>query len=301
MNGESETGTYTIPGEKKFLKKELTVFTILSMVLSWPLISIVITKISPDFQTGNAEAAKNLFGSVPELFGFGPFISAIIVTLIYRRKSGIKELFKKVILWRVPIKWYIWTLILPIIPQWIGLFLWGQLTKTEIILPSFSNYLSSWFQIALISTVYYVSEELGWRGFMLPRLLSMDKWIKSSLILGIIWSIWHYPLWFISNWATSGSLQVAVLMVTASTILILPLSIMMTWIFKNTKGSILLAMLFHGSSQANRTQMYSATGDLSLSGPSFIFVEAATLAAMALLLIIVTRTQVNNPRKKEST
>ena len=301
MNGESETGTYTIPGEKKFLKKELTVFTILSMLLSWPLILIVITKISPDFQTGNAEAAKNLFGSVPELFGFGPFISAIIVTLIYRRKSGIKELFKKVILWRVPIKLYIWTLILPIIPQWIGLFLWGQLTKTEIILPSFSNYLSSWFQIALISTVYYVSEELGWRGFMLPRLLSMDKWIKSSLILGIIWSIWHYPLWFISNWATSGSLQVAVLMVTASTILILPLSIMVTWIFKNTKGSILLAMLFHGSSQANRTQMYSATGDLSLSGPSFIFVEAATLAAMALLLIIVTRTQVNNPRKKEST
>ena len=105
MNGKSEIGTYTIPGEMKLLKKELTVFIILSMVVSWPLILIVIGRMSPDLQTGNIEAVKNLFGSVPLLYGFGPFISAIIVTLIYRGKSGIKELFKKVIEWRVPIKW----------------------------------------------------------------------------------------------------------------------------------------------------------------------------------------------------
>lgn len=296
MNGESETDTYTIPAEKKFLKKELTVFLILSMVISWPLILIVLGQISPDFETGNIEAVKNLFGSIPELFGFGPFISAIIVTLIYRGKSGLKELFKKVIEWRVPIRWYIWAIILPVIPQWLGLFLWGQLTTTEIILPSLTSYISSWLQIALISTVYYITEELGWRGFMLPRLLSMHKWIKSSLILGIIWSIWHYPLWFTSNWATSGSLQAAVLMVTASTILVIALSIMMTWIFKNSKGSILVAMLFHGSSQANRTHMYSAAGDLSWSGSSFILVEAATLSVMVLLLILVSRTQVNSPK-----
>lgn len=246
---------------------------------------------SPDFPTGNIEAVKNLFGSVPLLYGFGPFISAIIVTLIYGGKSGIKELFKKVIEWRVPIKWYIWALILPVIPQWIGLFLWGQLTTTEIILPSLTGYLSSWLQIALISTLYYITEELGWRGFMLPRLLSMHKWIKSSLILGMIWSIWHYPLWFTSNWATSGSLQITVLKVTASTILAIALSVMVTWIFKNTKGSILLAMFFHGSSQANLTKMHSAAGNLSLSGSSFILVEAVTLSVMVLLLILVSRTQ----------
>jgi hypothetical protein len=289
MNGKPEIITYKIPGEKRFLKKELTVFIILSIVVSWPLILIVIGRMSPDFQPGNIEAVKNLFGSVPELYGFGPFISAIIVTLIYRGKSGTKELFKKVIEWRVPIRWYIWALILPVIPQWIGLFLWGELTRTEIILPSVTSFLSSWLQIVLISTVYYLTEELGWRGFMLPRLLSMDKWIKSSLILGIIWSIWHYPLWLTSNWASSGSLQVAVLMVTASTIFAISLSVLVTWIFKNTKGSILLAMLFHGSSQANLTKMYSAAGNLSLSGSSFISVVAVTMSVIALLLILISQ------------
>jgi uncharacterized protein len=291
MNFKSGMPTYTIPGEKRFLTKELTVFLILSMIISWPVVLLVIVQLPPDFKTGDIESFKNEAESLSMLFGTGPFISAIIVTLIYRGKSGLKELFRKVITWKVSVRWYVWALILPVIPQWIGLFLWAQLTDTELILPTVTGYLSSWLQIALISTAYYITEELGWRGFMLPRILSMHTWIKSSLLVGIIWSIWHYPLWIISSWATTGSLTQVVLMVTASSVFATGVSVMLTWIFKNTRGSILLAMLLHGSSQANLTKMHAAAGDSSLLGSSFIVVEAVSLSIIVVLLLVVIRNQ----------
>jgi membrane protease YdiL (CAAX protease family) len=283
--------TYTISGEKQFLTKELTVFLILSMAVSWPVMLLIIARLPLDFKTGDIEAVQNAFGNLAMLFGTGPFISAIIVTLIYRGKSGLKELFIKVIAWKISFRWYFWALILPVIPQWIGLFLWKELTGAELILPTAAGYLSSWLQITLISTVYYITEELGWRGFMLPRILSMHRWIKSSLLVGVIWSIWHYPFWIISSWATTGSLTQVTFMVAASSVFAIGLSVMLTWIFKNTKGSILLAMLLHGSSQANLTKMYAAAGDSSLLGSSFIIVEAVTLSMVAVLLLLVVQNQ----------
>ncbi len=283
--------TYTIPGEKQFLTKELTVFLTISIIISWPVVLLIIAQLPPDFKTGDIESFKNAAGSLNMLYGTGPMISAIIVTLIYRGKSGLKGLFQKVITWKVPVRWYFWALILPVIPQWIGLFLWAQLTDTELILPTVTGYLSSWLQIALISAAYYITEELGWRGFMLPRILFMHTWIKSSLLVGIIWSIWHYPIWITSSWATTGSLTEISLMVTASSIFAIGVSVMLTWIFKNTRGSILLAMLLHGSSQANLTKMYAAAGDSSLLGSSFIIVVAVSLSVIVVLLLAVIRNQ----------
>lgn len=291
MNIKPEMPAYTIPGKKQFLTKELTVFLVISMIISWPVVLLIIAQLPPGFKTGDIESFKNAAGSLTLLFGAGPMISAIIVTLIYRGKSGLKDLFSKVVTWKVSFRWYLWALILPVIPQWIGLFLWAQLTGTALVLPTVSGYLSSWLQIALISAAYYITEELGWRGFMLPRILSMHTWIKSALLIGIIWSIWHYPLWITSSWATTGSLTEVSLMVTASSVFAIATTIILTWIFKNTRGSILLAMLFHGSSQANLTKMYAAAGDSSLLGSSFSIVVAGCLSVMVILLLVVIRYQ----------
>ena len=282
---------YTTPEEKQFQTNELAVFLIGSIILSWPVVLLAIARLPPDFKTGDIDAAENAFGNLPLLFGTGPFISAIIVTLIYRGKSGLNELFRKVITWKVSVRWYFWALLLPITPQWIGLFLWAQLTDTVLIFPTVTSFLSSWLQIALFSAAYYIVEELGWRGFMLPRILSMHTWTKASLLAGIIWSIWHYPLWIISSWTTTGSFQHVALIVIASSIFATGLSVMLTWIFKNTRGSVLLAMLLHGSSQANLTKMHEAAGDSSLLGSNFIIVMAVSVSIIVVLLLMVIRNQ----------
>ena len=143
----------------------------------------------------------------------------------------------------------------------------------------------------MVATAFYITEELGWRGFMLPRLLSMNKWIKATLFIGIIWSFWHYPIWIFSTWSTTGSLAESSLMVAANTVIATGLSFVLTWIFKNTSGSILLAMLLHGSTQANLTKMYTAAGDSSLHGSSFIIVQAVTFSITVVLLLLVIRNQ----------
>jgi membrane protease YdiL (CAAX protease family) len=251
----------------------------------------MIAQLPPDFKTGDIESFTYAIGSLNMLYGLGPMISAIIVTLIYRSKSELKELFNKVITWKVSLQWYLWALILPIIPQWIGLLIWAQLTDTQLVLPTVSTYLSSWLQITLVGTAFYITEELGWRGFMLPRLLSMNKWIRATLLISIIWSLWHYPIWIFSTWSTTGSLTESSLMVASNTVIATGVSFILTWIFKNTRGSILLAMLLHGSSQANLTKMYTAAGDSSLHGSSFIIVQAVTFSITVVLLLFVTRNQ----------
>jgi heme/copper-type cytochrome/quinol oxidase subunit 2 len=66
---------------------------------------------------------------------------------------------------------------------------------------------------------------------------------------------------------------------------------MLTWIFKNTRGSVLLAMLLHGSSQANLTKMHEAAGDSSLLGSNFIIVMAVSVSIIVVLLLMVIRNQ----------
>jgi len=290
MNIKSETPAYTISGEKQFLTKELTVYLILSVIVSWPVILLMKAQLPTDFKTGDIASLTNAIGSLNMLYGFGPMISAIVVTLIYRDKSDLREIFRKVILWKVSFRWYLLAL-LPVIPQWIGLFLWAHLTGTQLILPTIGTYLSSWLQISLIATAYYITEEFGWRGYMLPRLLSMHSWMKSSLIIGIVWGFWHYPLWIFSTWSTTGSVTESSLMVLANTVFVIGLSFIVTWIFKNTRGSILFAMLLHGSNQANLTKMYAAAGDSALHGSGFIIVETVSLSIIVVLFLLVIRNQ----------
>src|SRR5687768_5492109 len=136
MNSRSEIPAYTIPGQKQFLTKELIVFLVISMVISWPVVLLILAQLPPGFKNGDIESFKNATGSLSLLYGTGPMISAIIVTLIYRGTSGLKDLFSKVVTWNVSVRWYVWALILPVIPQWIGLFLWSQLTGTALALPT---------------------------------------------------------------------------------------------------------------------------------------------------------------------
>ncbi|MEJ7643873.1 MAG: CPBP family intramembrane glutamic endopeptidase [Chryseolinea sp.] len=291
MKLEPSTSIPVDIARKQLLKKELVIFSMLALIISWPLILIVAHNLTPNFPTGNRKAVEELFGSLPLLYGTGPLISAVLVTLFYRGSAGVKALFKRVVEWRVSFRWYIFAVILPVVPQWIALVIWGLLSNNEIQFPALSSFLFSWIQIALVSAVYYVTEELGWRGFMLPRFLSIYTWVKASLLTGIIWSVWHYPLWATSGWATTGSLKETMLILGASTMFSIGLSILVTWMFINTKGSVLLAMLLHGSSQANLTKMYTAAGDASLTAADFILTQALFLGITVGLFLLLINLQ----------
>ena len=81
-----------------------------------------------------------------------------------------------------------------------------------------------------------VAEEIGWHGFALPRLLASHSALTSSLILGVIWSVWHLPVVL-----STPELRVPVPFMLA----VVPLSILTTWIFVHTRSCVFIAILFH--------------------------------------------------------
>jgi membrane protease YdiL (CAAX protease family) len=96
--------------------------------------------------------------------------------------------------------------------------------------------------IFLMNTIHGgLSEEPGWRGFALPRLQARFSPLKSSIILGILWAVWHAPARF-------GGIEAKTLEDTLiEWVLILLITIIMTWFYNRTKGSVLVTALFHAS------------------------------------------------------
>jgi membrane protease YdiL (CAAX protease family) len=88
-------------------------------------------------------------------------------------------------------------------------------------------------------------EEIGWRGYALPRLQKHFSSLAASLILGAIWVIWHLPLFFIKNSPFAAAYAVGSLNFWAWMLGLLAASVIMTWLFNTTHGSILSSILFH--------------------------------------------------------
>lgn len=95
--------------------------------------------------------------------------------------------------------------------------------------------------IELVLFVLVVGEELGWRGYALPRLLEKRSALTASLILGVLWGLWHLPTFVVPGTPQYG------LPWTAFVLLTIEYSILMTWVFLHTLGSVLIATLFHGA------------------------------------------------------
>lgn len=278
-----------IEGERRALRREIIVFLVLASVLSWSVVGLIFLRIPDDFAWGNLEAVEGLFGNWPMLFGCGPMVSAVVVTIVFRGRPGLKKLLRKVVLWRVSPWWFLAALVLPVIPQWAGLMVWAKMTGTVLTFPAFTAYLSSWLQIALISALFFITEEMGWRGFMLPRVLASHEWIRASLIVGVVWAVWHYPLWAMESWAMSEPWTDAGLSLLVSSFRAIALSVLLTWIYKSTNGSILLAMLFHGSNNANFGKMFEVAGDAALQGPAFQAVQSGTALVLAALVVMIVK------------
>ena len=89
--------------------------------------------------------------------------------------------------------------------------------------------------------VLVVGEELGWRGYALPLLLERRSAVTASLILGVLWGLWHLPTFLVPGTPQYG------LPMPAFVLLTIEYSILMTWVYLHTKGSVLSATLFHGA------------------------------------------------------
>ena len=180
---------------------------------------------------------------------YGPTLSAILITQMFDGFAGVLRLFKKVFIWNISFKNYLYIILLPVIFVIIGIALY------YIFIGDIGDFdLMAFLSIPTVLWAGFyagpLGEELGWRGFLLPELQKKHTNLKSSIIIGVMWFIWHIPLWFAPFGTLVSGESISFLSVTTYFLMLICLSIIITWLVINSKGSVLVAILFHLSINA---------------------------------------------------
>jgi uncharacterized protein len=169
----------------------------------------------------------------------GPLVAALIVTAITEGRIGIKDFLKRLVRWRVGIKWYAVVFLLPLFCCLVAA---GIALATGAQLKNATEYSNLWSELIpkfiFILLFIGLGEEPGWRGYALDKLQKLYSPLKSSLILAPIWALWHLPL--------MGT-EFPTPIIPAFLLSVVGATIVLTLVYNGTQRSILLPMLMHAT------------------------------------------------------
>ena len=178
----------------------------------------------------------------------GPLLSAFIMTGITEGKPGMTHLLERCILWRVPVRWYLFVLLgIPALILLRILVLPGASAAFHAPTPGFVPfYLVNYIVVFILGGP--LGEEPGWRGFALPRWQKRCGPLRGTLILGLLWGLWHFPLFLLPGYNGAGTDFVSIGIPFIDFVIgAMALAVTFTWVFNQTGGSLLLVMLLHAS------------------------------------------------------
>jgi membrane protease YdiL (CAAX protease family) len=239
---------------------------------------------------------------------FGPLVAAVVVTGQESGRAGLRSLLGRILHWRVAPIWYGVVLLGPVLLMLAGLALEVVVLGAQP--PSLGTVIGA-LPILVIITVYgmifvTLGEEVGWRGYALPALQARYGALVSSVILGVLWAVWHLPAFF--NPDTHYSDLPFVLQLALQ----IPLAILFTWVFNSTGGSVLMAIVLHAVVNAS-TRLWNTLPEYSVEPPTAAEAAAQTVhinlmmtimywvAAVVVVLVYGPRNLSRHPRQVLST
>jgi uncharacterized protein len=186
-------------------------------------------------------------GLIGGLARWSPGIVAVLLAAWMGGKAGARALFASLKRWRVGPGWYLFALFFQ-----AGLFLIARWVDSlrgiapEVVSPLISVYGTEMAVVmapVVILTAFpgALAEELGWRGFALPRLQAKISPLAASLVIALVWGVWHIPL--LIYFAELQAADFTAMLVAVLNFI--PLTILYTWLYHHTRGSLLLVTLFH--------------------------------------------------------
>jgi membrane protease YdiL (CAAX protease family) len=226
----------------------------------------------------------------------GPTLAAFIMTATTDGRVGVRRLLGRLVLWRVGIRWYLFALLGVPLVMLLGTMIYsGDLPNLKTLGgPSYLlSYLATFALVVVLGGPLF--EELGWRGFALPRMEPLHGPLLASLILGVMWALWHLPEFLVPYWAASSG-GGGILGITLFTITAITFTLVITWVFNNTRASLLLAILVHAS-------IDTFSGTLGAIFPAWAVASALPFmigfGALAVVLVVVTRGRLSYERLLE--
>jgi uncharacterized protein len=211
----------------------------------------------------------------------GPLVAAVVVTAQESGRPGLRSLLGRILHWRVAPIWYGVVLLGPILLYLVAMAL-------EVALGGRPPSLGALIGVLPILVIFFgymvvfvaLGEEVGWRGYALPALQARYGALVSSVILGVLWALWHLPLFF--NPDTHYSNLPFVLQLAFQ----IPVAILFTWVFNSTGGSVLMAILLHAVLNAS-TRLWNTLPEYSVEPPSAAEAAAQTVHINLMMTIVL--------------
>jgi membrane protease YdiL (CAAX protease family) len=271
-------------------------FFLITFVISWIFLSIEVLAV-----WGFLPNDSRLILIVNVLFTFGPTFGALIVTSKIEGRAGLLQLRTRIRQWHAGWQWYL--LILVGIP---ALMLFTLIIQPRI-LASFTGLTP--IVIAQYPLYFFVvwigssslGEEIGWRGFALPRMQPRYGPLLGTLLLGVPWAFWHLPQ-FLTPYQGGGpgtGLMTFLTDFSMFFVFVMALAIIMTWLFNHTKGSIFFATTTHASVNTPAVVLFPLF--LAADYTSRMIAFALGFGIVALLILVLTRGRLGyQPNQKQS-
>ncbi len=220
--------------------------------------------------------------------GFVPSLLAIFLTWKKEGMSGLRSLGRRILQFKLGWCWYVFAILIVM----IGTV--GQLTINKLLGNDFNGVLflaqlGSFLPLLILGPL---SEEIGWRGYALGRLQTRWNALTSSLIVGLVWALWHLPL-FMMVGTSQHELGIPFI---GFLIQLMASSILYTWLYNNTKQSLWSAILLHW--------LYTYAAQVLSSGvtrsPLYNWLECLPYVIMAAVIVMVWQPQTLSRSQKTS-
>ena len=210
----------------------------------------------------------------------GPALAALAVTALVWGRASVRDLLAQMARWRMPLRWWAATLS-PLaflgvalavalaagkLPGWRGFGLYSGLPAIGVVPVA-----------AIAILINGFGEETGWRGFALPQLQRRYGALAAALLVTPIWAFWHLPYFFTiatyRDFAPVGYVGFVFGIACGS--------IVLTWLYNGTGGSILACAVWHGLYNLE-SGTAAATGTIAAVTSTFVIVQALLLVGLEL-------------------
>ena len=266
-----------------FKHHSVTLYFFLAFSISWGLILILA---GPGNIPINPEGSEDLLPLLYVSMLFGPGIAGPLMIGLLEGKEGFRRLMARLFRWRVNAGWYIFALFATPLLAYLILFMLSFLSpEFQIGLPGTEQLPGMYINGFVVGLFVGIFEELGWTGFVVPRLSLRYNIFTTGLLVGVLWGLWHFILF----WEMDSFIGVFPILVLLGRLFawLPPFRILMVWIYNRTE-SLLLVILTHASLVFTTTVIVpmTLTGSALLT---WIITWGITLWILVIIIALVKR------------
>ncbi|HET7271434.1 MAG TPA: CPBP family intramembrane glutamic endopeptidase [Rubrobacter sp.] len=272
---------------KAFIKSHPVLsFYALAFAITWGTILIVVG-LGPSSILASKEQYSTMMTFLYPMMLVGPSVAGIVLTGLLYGRAGLRELRSRLLRWRVSARWYAVALLTAPLSMVAVLFALS-LRAPEFLPAIFTSDQKATLLLMGIAggLAAGIFEELGWTGFVIPRLRLRHSVLATGLFVGVLWGVWHILVNVLAGNTMSGALPLAIYLPATLFILLvgwLPAyRVLMVWVYERT-GSLLVAMLMH----ASLTFSTLSVAPLVISGVALLTYQLVFTAALWVVVAVV--------------